>query len=263
MRIDDRWGIGHGACPDARRARKPRCKRARPRDEYRSDTGSQKVAVAFAGCCSVFPARDACFTVFSQRLDARIDVGEWNRYAERFLGARVGLDGRQALRRRSAATRRRWRSWSRRWATGALGQFSRAARGGAGGAREPTKTRGRRARRRRWSGTGGSRLPVSADLADRDLGRGRQPRPPPRRDPGRRHARPDPHAARARPLRAEDRARAAGRLDDRAGFAVCPLSSDPPDSGKGATRVDSLPPEIGGKGRGRGADRAARVTHER
>jgi hypothetical protein len=39
----------------------------------------------------VFPARDACFAVFSQRPDARIDVAEWNRYAERFLGARVGL----------------------------------------------------------------------------------------------------------------------------------------------------------------------------
>jgi hypothetical protein len=39
----------------------------------------------------VFPVPDACFTAFSQRPDARIDVAEWTRYGERFVGARVGL----------------------------------------------------------------------------------------------------------------------------------------------------------------------------
>ena len=37
------------------------------------------------------PARDVCFAVFSQRRDARIDVAEWGRHAERFLATRVGL----------------------------------------------------------------------------------------------------------------------------------------------------------------------------
>ncbi len=37
------------------------------------------------------PPRETAFTVFSQRPDARIDVAEWARHAERFLGAKLGL----------------------------------------------------------------------------------------------------------------------------------------------------------------------------
>jgi hypothetical protein len=39
----------------------------------------------------VFPLRDACFTVFSQRPDARIDGAEWARHAERFFATRIEL----------------------------------------------------------------------------------------------------------------------------------------------------------------------------
>jgi hypothetical protein len=38
-----------------------------------------------------FPSNDVAFIVFSQRANARIDAAEWGRYAERFLGARLGL----------------------------------------------------------------------------------------------------------------------------------------------------------------------------
>ena len=37
------------------------------------------------------PSGDAAFTVFSQRPDARIDVAEWGRHAERFFATRLGL----------------------------------------------------------------------------------------------------------------------------------------------------------------------------
>jgi hypothetical protein len=36
-------------------------------------------------------AQAPCYTVFSQRPDARVDVAEWARHAERFLGVRLGL----------------------------------------------------------------------------------------------------------------------------------------------------------------------------
>jgi hypothetical protein len=39
----------------------------------------------------VLPAREACFTVFSQRPDSRVDVAEWTRHSERFLGTRIAL----------------------------------------------------------------------------------------------------------------------------------------------------------------------------
>jgi hypothetical protein len=39
----------------------------------------------------VFPPRDACFAVFSQRPDARVDGAEWASHAERFLGTRMVL----------------------------------------------------------------------------------------------------------------------------------------------------------------------------
>jgi hypothetical protein len=42
---------------------------------------------------AVPPARDASFTVFSQRPDARVDVGEWARHAERFFATRVTEEG--------------------------------------------------------------------------------------------------------------------------------------------------------------------------
>jgi hypothetical protein len=38
------------------------------------------------------PARDACFAVFSQRPDVRIDVAEWARHAERFFATKLSLD---------------------------------------------------------------------------------------------------------------------------------------------------------------------------
>jgi hypothetical protein len=54
--------------------------------------GARKKDARYPGRMAlVLPAQDACFTVFSQRLDARIDVTEWTRYAERFVAARVGL----------------------------------------------------------------------------------------------------------------------------------------------------------------------------
>jgi len=43
------------------------------------------------GMAVVFPMRDACFTVFSQRPDSRIDVAEWTQHAERFFGTRLAL----------------------------------------------------------------------------------------------------------------------------------------------------------------------------
>ena len=57
----------------------------------------------------VFPARDACFLVFSQRADARIEVAEWARHGERFLRTRVERkdasaagDGASSLRESTA-----------------------------------------------------------------------------------------------------------------------------------------------------------------
>lgn len=37
------------------------------------------------------PARERAFTVFAQRSDARVELAAWQRNAERFFGAKVGL----------------------------------------------------------------------------------------------------------------------------------------------------------------------------
>jgi hypothetical protein len=39
----------------------------------------------------LIPSGDRAFTVFAQRPDARIDVAEWQRHAERFFDTRLGL----------------------------------------------------------------------------------------------------------------------------------------------------------------------------
>jgi hypothetical protein len=38
-----------------------------------------------------FLSRERAFTVFAQRPDARIDLGDWTRHAERFFATRLGL----------------------------------------------------------------------------------------------------------------------------------------------------------------------------
>jgi hypothetical protein len=57
----------------------------------------------------VFPPRDACFVVFSQRADASVDVAAWAQHAARFLATRLERrDTEATAMARAPAAREAW-----------------------------------------------------------------------------------------------------------------------------------------------------------